>query len=277
MFGVFLLLFGTLCEEVSLTIGKFAVRRRMEGVNTIGFVNSFQAIPFLLVPFFLYASERSLVVSHLGLVLFLTILNVAQSFLTVHALSRASRTTFGFVRTGTIPLVLLFDALLGYNVSFQRIAGILIITATMFLLYKNHGIERRGIWWAIFSAVNGAITTTIFKYLVSHGNGVAAVSLISYASMAFVMFLVATRAKERPFFHARKPLVLAQSAALGIASIVENYAFLFLQASVVMALKRSLSVVWSIVSGREYFHERHLWTKIAGCAGLLIGMALLAL
>jgi len=277
MIGVFLITIGTLFEELSFSVSKFAVRRRLEGINTIAVVNTFWSSIFFIIPLLTTPHERILVLSSAWLLMILVPLNVLQSYVTVHALARATRSTFGFFRTLTIPLVLVVDACLGYPLSVWQVVGILLITGTLLFLYKNHGINRRGLGLVLITALNAVVTLSMFKYLISHGNGVAMVGMLNNIPILLVMMLFAISHKERPFRVAHRPLVLGQSAALGVASILTSYAYLFLNASVAVALTRSIAVVWAIIVGRTAFHEKHLWIKVAGCVSLMIGMVCLAL
>ena len=277
MFGTLLVFVGTFFGEVSSSIGKYAIRHRIEGLFTLSFADNIWSVVFFFVIALAFPGERVLISASVIALAPLALLNVFQSYVTTRALVAASRSTFGFVRTGTIPLVLAADLALGYGISSTRIVGICIVTLALLFLYTNHGLDRRGLGWAAVSAVNGAIGISLYKWLLTQGNGVAVVQLIQVFCIWAVSLALALSKRERPWQTLRKPLILAQSSLVGLDAVLESYAYVFLPASVIVALSRSLAVGWCLIFGRLAFHEKHLWIKAVGGVGIVVGIICLAL
>lgn len=84
----------------------------------------------------------------------------------------ADRSTYGFLRVLTIPLLLLVDLALGYSLSQGQIVGVSILTLSVLLLLLNHGLRTKGIGFVLLSAVNAVVTLSLFKYDITHFNSV---------------------------------------------------------------------------------------------------------
>ncbi|MBI4135797.1 hypothetical protein HY477_03625 [Candidatus Uhrbacteria bacterium] len=278
MFGVILASFGTFFEEVATLIGKKEVAARKESVYTMGFLNLFWvALAFLLIAIFVPGSFR-LSISSLPTLLIRAVLEIAQAYVTLRAIVSASRSTFSFIRTLTIPLLLAVDVALHYAIGTYQFIGIAIIIVTLVLLFSNHGIERKGAGLALFTAVNAVVTLSLYKYHLANFNSVIAEQLIMFAVL-MVYFLIAAHffARENPLRFLAKPIFLLQSVGSGISAGVESFAYAFAPASIILAAKRSSGILWAILSGNRYFHEKHFLMKAIGFIFLATGIVLLAL
>ncbi|MDO8599712.1 MAG: hypothetical protein Q7S02_06425 [bacterium] len=276
MMGVLLAAFGTLFEEVATSIGKWEVRNRVESVYSFGFLQLFWG-GVLMVGIAIVRPD-TFVFSFASLPTFLTrcVLEVIQAFVTVMAVVRASRSTVGFLRIGTIPLLLGFDAVAGYLPSTAQLFGIAVIIATLILLLWNHGLDRAGAGYIAFSAVNAVATVSLFQYDIRNFNSVVGEQLPIYI-LLIVYFAVAARmvTGEYPFRLLAHRTTFAQSFIEGVGGVVSSFAILFAPAAIVFAAKRSSAVLWSVLAGRITFHESRFLLKIVATILLIIGMVFL--
>lgn len=277
MVGVLLVFVGSFFVEIFDSMGKTKVNNHEESRSTMAFLSLFWAtIFFFLIAIF---KEGSFVFQWASwpTLLLRIILDVIQVYVTVLAITKADRTTYGFVRIITIPLLLLVDIVLGYEMTSWAIAGIFIVTAGLLSLSLNKGIKKVGIGWVIFSAVNAVATISLFKYNITHFNSVVADQLIVYVFMLIIFtFLDIVRDKENPFKFLTKPRFLLQSMAVGIGGIIDSFAYNYGAASVITAAKRVASIFWSVVSGGLYFKEEKIVFKIIIFILLIIGISFLA-
>ncbi|MFH1430184.1 MAG: hypothetical protein ABIG71_01510 [Candidatus Uhrbacteria bacterium] len=277
MLGILLTISSTLFGETSNVIGKAKVLKHQESVYTMGFLN----VCWVTLAFFCIAIvvPGSFVFSAVALPTYglRMILEVVQAHVTVRAITVSSRSAFGFLRIITIPLLLITDIVIGYDLhTFQLIGMGVIIVALAFLLL-NHGVERKGAGLVLFSAVNAVATISLYKYHISHFNSVIGEQLPILIVLALYFFITArVCAKENPLQYLRQPVYLLQSAGNGIAAGLGSFAMLFAPASVILTAKRSSSILWSILSGNIYFHERHFIVKLIGFVILACGLILLA-
>ncbi len=276
MFAFLLIASSALFSETSTSLGKYAVRRRLESIYTMGFLNtlwsagSFAAIAILFPHAFRFSAAS------LPTLVPRIILECLQIVFSLKAIALATRSTNGLVRSATIPLLLLVDLALGYPMAAVRIAGILIIFFMLLFLFANHGVERKGIWFVIGSAVNAVATISLYKYDIAHFNSVVAEQLIVVTALLLFLFVSDLMiSRQNPFRLLAKPILLGQSATYGFGSVLSSFAYQFGPASLIVSFDRSLSVLWSIIFGHKYFREKHLVVKLVGAAGIVVGLVLL--
>lgn len=278
MFGVILVSIATFFEEISDSIGKYKVKKREESPYAMGFLSLFWGtILFALISL---VNRDAFVFSLSSLPTFSirAILEIVQLYASVFAIVKADRTTFNFVRTLTIPLLLLADLALGYRISSPAIGGMLVIVLTLLALFSTRSIKKQGIGLVAFTAVNAVATLSLFKYDITHFNSVAAEQLLIYVILLVCFFVLSTfKAKENLLRLLTKPVFLLQSASTGFGGVIESFAFNFGAASVMVAAKRSSAIFWSLISGRALFREKHLVFKSLVFFVLLIGLILLAI
>jgi len=277
MIGVLLASIGTFFEEISTSFGKWEISRKVESPFTFGFLQLFWGGVILLG--IALVRPGLFVFSTASLPTFLprVILEIVQVHVTVVAIAVASRSTFGFIRVLTVPLLLGVDVFLGLVPTPFQIAGIALTVAVIILLFRNHGIERRGALLTLATAVNAVATLSLYQYDIRHFNSVVAEQLIiSAVLIAYLAVVSVIATREHPFRLLARRATFAQSVVMGVGGVIEGFAVLFAPISIVLAAKRSSAVLWSVIGGRLAFHEQHLLLKAAAVILLATGLILLA-
>lgn len=277
MLGIVLMGISQLFAEISTAIGKYEYEKKRESFYAFGFLNAFWATVFLLIIAF---SRDAFVFSWESLPTFTlrAVLEIILMFVSLHAIIEADRSTFAFLRTLTIPVLLGVDLVLGYAISMTQMAGIALMLGAFIILSINRGLSRRGKLLTLFSALIPVATISLYKYNITHFNSVEAEQALQHVVMLFAI-LVAAR------FHTGEnllPLIfqrqhLAQSLSAGAGSVFLSYAYLFGPASVIMAAKRAFEVMGAILSGRTYFKEKRLTVKLVAFALVSAGVAMLVI
>jgi len=276
MIGVFLTSISTLFEEIFDTIGKYKHVQGEQSIYTMGFLSLLGTSLFFLA---LMVYQRSLF--HFSLASLPTfiprvILSIVQEYITIAAIMKADRTTFGFIRIGTIPLLLMVDLVLGYSLGISQIVGIGLILLTLIILFENRVLDKKGIGLVLFSTINAVVVISLYKYDITYFNSVAAEQGIVSGILAMLFLWGAVYiAKENPLAFLTKPIFLVQAGSQTIAGILDSFAYVFAPASIIVAAKRSSAMVWTIVSGNIYFRETHARAKIIAVAFLVAGILLL--
>lgn len=275
MLGILITSIGTFFDELSILLGKRAVAHNHETLYSMAFLGSFWTmIWFIGLTVSTPAIHFSL--ASVPLVIIRNIFEVILLFVSSHAVIRADRSTFGFIRTGTIPLLLLVDALFGYSITYPQIGGICMVLVLLFLAFKNHGISRTGAGITALSTILSVITIALYKFNITHYNSVEIEQLISATILSIASFIAAiVWGHENPFRILRTRDGFIQSFAAGIGSVILSFAYLFGAASLITAAKRATSVAWAILSGNQYFKEKGLVLKLTLLAGILAGLLLL--
>ena len=275
MFGIILVVIGTILDEVSSSAGKWNVNHKIESLYTLGFLNYFWgAIIFLCI--ILIKGHFIFDPASIPLFTLLLLLDGAQIYSSLHAIAEADRSTFGFLMVGTIPLLLVVDIFLGYSISFINLSGISFIVLSLIFLFINHGLSKKGIRYVWFSTFNAVATISIFKYLITNYNSVEAQQFLEISILLVALFIMAFwKSKENPLRFVFNKKFLLQSVSRGFAAVFMSMAYLYAPTSVITGAKRGTSVLASIVSGNKFFHEKHILIKIVSFAFVVAGLILL--
>lgn len=276
MIGIFFAAIGTLFDEAFDSLGKKEVNEQKESIYTMGFFSMFWGfIVFVIIA----AIRNSFVfqVASLPILIPRILLDILQNHFLIIAAVTADRTTFGFVRSITIPLLLITDILLGYQIKGLQFLGIFVVLLSVIMLILKHGIDKKGIKIVLFTAINAVITITLYKYNITHYNSVEAEGIIAGLVIMIYFFVMAIRfGGQNPLAVMKRPIFFTQSFSEGFAQVFNSFAFYFAPASVITTAIRAFGIMWTIVSGRIYFHEKHLMMKCIVLLFLVAGLVLLA-
>lgn len=276
MIGVILASAGALFEEISSAISKREMSLHAESGYTIGFLNIFWGLIFFIALVVIGVAEFRFVFASLTFFIPRAIFSVVQIELTMRALASASRSTFSFARSVTIPLLLATDVLLGYALTYREMGGILLLALSLAAFFFGKSFDKQGLALALASAGNAVFTISLYKYDITHFNSVAGEEIVMYGFLLVYCFALAqATAKENPLRFFGKPILFAQSVSHGVGLILESFAFFFAPASVAVATKRTASIFWAALSGGLYFRETHLVFKLILFAFFAAGIALL--
>jgi len=277
MIGVLLAGASSALREVSDSIGKKEVQDRVVSYYTFGFLNLLFGTSFLIAYGFLF---HDLVFTVASLPTFLprVCLEILQAHLTVLAVTTADRGNFGFVKTLTIPLLLGADIVLGYAVSGMQMLGIGIILAAVLFLVITEGRHMKGRWFLIASAVNAAITLSLFKYDITNFNSVAAEQSIIMSILMLYFFLCAfIICRENPFAFLRRRIFVVQTTSSGLSEALSSFAYSFAPAAVITTGLRATAILFAMLSGKLYFHEKGFLLKVGLFCLIVLGLIFLAL
>lgn len=278
MVGLFLVLAATFFAEAQDSIGKHGANQGRLSIYSMGFLSLLWGFFFFAV---IIAVKREFIFSTASLPTFLVraALEVLLIHTTLLAMTRADRSTFGFIRVGTLPLLLIVDIYLGYTLRTPAVLGITIIIIGVLLFSLWHrAVGKEGVWLVALTAVLAVATLSLYKYNITHFNSIEAEqSSISLILLVYLFMMARIVAKENPFAFLRQPIFLFQSLSAGLGDVLASFAYLFGAASVITAARRALAVLWSIVSGNLYFKERGLLIKLAVFFFILVGLVMTAL
>lgn len=277
MTGFLLVLAAAFFAEIGDSIGKREVNNKRESIYTFGFLIMLWGTVFLFALGFL---RDSFVFSAASLPTLSAriILEIVQAYISVLAIAAADRSTFGFLRILTLPLLLGIDVFLGYTISSYDVWGIGIIITALAILFINHGIRRAGAGLVLISAVNAAITLSLFKYNITHYNSVELEQGIVHAVLLVYFFIMAiVAAKENPLLFLKRPVFLGQSIAAGLGVVLYSFAYLFAPASIITTIKRAATILWAMIFGNVYFKEKKFLVKTATLILIVTGLVFLVI
>ncbi|MBI4835628.1 MAG: hypothetical protein HY817_00030 [Candidatus Abawacabacteria bacterium] len=276
MFGLLLTTVGTFFLEIGSSIGKYEVSHRREDIYTMAFLNHFGGF-LLFILLVLWQGDFRFSIYSLPFWLLQMGSEALHIWLAGKATIKSDRSTWGFLRMGTVPILLICDALLGYDIQPLQYVGILFIIMTLFLLYKQHGFTRKGVGWVIAATINAALAITLYKHAITYYNSVAAHQLVSgIFVMAFVTWLCKHHRHHHPLRLYKEKLFVTQSLSFAFGGILDSFAYTLAPASIIVTGKRCASALFTILAGNFYFHEERLAVKLFAFVILCIGMVFLA-
>ncbi len=275
MFGFILAAASSFVGEISTSIGKVEVLKRAESRYAMAFLTYFTAF-FWFLGIIIYQQDFKFSIESLPTFGTRVLLEIILTYVSIRAIVESSRSTFGFVRVGTMPLLLVVDIFFGYQITFAQFLGIGVITAGVLLLFANHGIEKRGIGYVILSTLLAVITISLYKYDISHFNSVAVEQFFTIGILLVYFYIAAYYySRSNPLKLLLRPIFFAQSFGDGMAGVLSSFAYNFAPASLVVAVLRSSAILFSMLVGNVYFHEKKLLLKIFVAILLVLGIVFL--
>lgn len=268
--------FSTFFDEAVNSINKIKLAEKT-CLYSIGALNhSVGAIIFLLINAF--KGEFRFAFASLPTFSARAILEIILSYYVLIAIDRADRSTFGFIRVLTIPMLLLVDFILGYRLNNFQLAGIVLIAISLLIIFLSQGIKKQGAGLAFLTAVMAVATISLYKYDITHFNSVAAEqSLIDIILVTFFVIMAIFKNRENPLNLLKQKIFRWQILANAIPGFVNSYAYAMAPASVILSTYRSASVFWSVVSGKAVFREEGILIKSICLIVLVFGIILLIL
>lgn len=277
MFGVIITFFSTFFDEIANSIAKAKLNQKQISLYSIGVIN-YLAAALLFIAINIVKWEFHFSLASLPTLSIRALVEIILTYVALKAIALTDRSTFGFIRVATIPLLLIVDFLLGYKISGWQFIGIGIIIFSLFLIFLLHGIKKQGAWLSLLSAFMAVATITLYKYDITHYNSVAAEQTIIYlVLLAFLISMALFKAKENPFAFLKQKIYSFQTLINVIPSFANSYAYAFAPASVILSAYRSSAVFWSVVSGKVYFKEKHFLIKLLYLVLLTSGIILLVI
>lgn len=275
MWGVVLTAIGNFFLEISSAIGKKEAELGKETTYSLAFLSLFWGT-FWFLGIILWKNAFLFSLDSLPTFITRVILEIVQIHIATVAIVKADRSTFSFIRTLTIPLLLLTDIGLGYTFGFNQFIGIGLILFSLLMLFLNHGISKTGIGFVFLSAIGSVVTISLYQYDIRHFNAVEAEQFLISAILLLYFFLLDVHfKKENPLKLMKQKIFFFQSFSDGLGGVIESFAYLFAPAAIIVAAKRSTAVLWSVLVGNFYFHEKNLILKIVLFLVLGAGIVLL--
>lgn len=278
MLAGLLVLVGNFFEELSASASKHAFAGRVFTYVLYGFL--IESISVLFFGGTALIGGFSLVYNTHALPLFTlrVITEFLQCEVVFRALAIADRSTFGFIRVLTIPLLLLVDIMMGYTITNLQFLGIGIILVVLLAYFASGKIHGKGMGLALTSAFLSVSDLSLYKYDISHYN-VAAISQLYVALALFLIYgvrLLLSR-EDRILLLQMKahPLLGLVFVSQGFSSLLVSLAYQYAPASLILAFSRGVSVLWSLVSGVFYFHEERVLKKTFAFALIILGLLVL--
>lgn len=239
----------------------------------MAFMNLFFFFIFLFLSYYFITKDFRFSFESLPFFILRLVLEIILITVAVKAVAQADRSTYNFARLVTIPGVFAVDVLIGNALKPTELIGMLVIIVTLLAASLNHRVTKKGAHLAAISGLLAVITVSLYKHNITHYNSVEAEQMLMIGSLLIYFYVASIMiTKEHPIRMLRQRMFFTQSLAHGFGAMLSSYAFIFAPASVTMATRRATAILWSIISGNMYFHERHIRAKIILFLFILCGL-----
>jgi drug/metabolite transporter (DMT)-like permease len=207
------------------------------------------------------------------LLIFQVLAGVLFQELTNKAIHHADRSTFSVMSTMAIPLLLISDVILGYEVSWWQIVGVIVLTLTLGITIFRGDFSLKGIKYIISSNLISLGTIIAFKYSTTHYTSTEMMNLLNSGLMSILFFIIVSRAKGRKGIkEALQPKYFGFASLYGIGGVLCAAAYKYMIASMVIALKRFFSMMFGVITGKLYFHEENITRKLSIASLIGVGV-----
>jgi hypothetical protein len=272
---ILLILGSTLLDELFNSSGKRAVSKHKETTYSLGFLNSFGAVVAFGIAALLGVSLH-FSISSLPTLIPRIAIEILSAHLVIKAIQKTDRSTFGFFGLMVAPLLVIADLALGFGITPYQIMGVVGISLILLTLAHDHSLRLKGSGLLLFIAITNAITISLYKYDIAHYNSVVAEQLIVTSFILFYFWLNLHRLGHKSAASLLlKPLSLGQTSSKGLALMLKSYAFSVGPGAVVAVAGSSFSLMWSVLFGKTYFHEKHISHKLVGCGATIVALFLM--
>ena len=263
-------------EEAGTSIGKWELHKRLETPFSYGVLTTFATLLVLAGSAVIRWDAQAFQWASVPTLALRVVLDILLAVVVIHAIKRADRSTFGFLRTLTIPFLLVVDIVLAYRIDFIQIVGMTLVVLALFLLFINHGFSRKGAWLTVCGALLAVVTASLFKYNITHYNSPEVEQgVVFFAMLLFFIGMGFWYEKKNPFRLFRHGVCWAQAGLMGFGAVLGSLSFLYAAPSVLMTVKRAVAIFASIASGNAVFHEKKLLLKVFAGVLVVIGFVLL--
>ncbi len=263
MVGVLLIWLGTFFEEISAVAGKKNLLEKKEDIYVFGFLQVLAVLAAFLLMLALMPGALVFSWASLPTLSVRIFFEILQCYFAIMALQLADRSTMGILRSGTIPLLLVVDIMMGYSISSLQLTVILALFVLIVLAVKEKAVGGQGLKYVVLATVLPVITATLYKYNIEHYNSVAVEGTIVFSALLLFWGVMNARRRNNPLRYLKNPQIVAQSLSLAVEAVLMSIAFIYSFPSLLIAVKRASSIFWSTLSGIYIFREERAFAKIS--------------
>ncbi|MBP7057338.1 hypothetical protein KBB08_02510 [Candidatus Gracilibacteria bacterium] len=274
MVGVLLMVVAACFIEIGAYLSKHEVENHHESLQAMMFLNTFcSAFLFLAVALW---NDASFVIYSWPILVLGAVFSIVSALVGSIATIKSQMSQAGLFRLASIPLLLLVDYFLGYDISPLQFGGIAMILAILVMLSFKHEWDKPSVRWLMLNAFLVVIDVTLYKYSIDRVASLEMIQLMYRFSLLLYCILVMRLAnKEHVLRHLATPIAWWQSAVIAIGAVLSGFAFSYGPPSIILAAYRSAQAFWSLIIGALFFYERSLAIKILILVFLIFGVTLL--
>lgn len=205
--------------------------------------------------------------------------NIGWNYFVMKAIEKADRSTNWLFSTLAIPLLLVSDLILRYNITTYHIIGIFFIITTLVFISFKWTINLTWVKYTLATQVFAFINIMLFKIAITKYASTEMMNIITSLMMFSLTFLVIMVRKDslKTFKNVYRAKYIKFWIFWWLGWAFNSMWYVFGPASIITALKRILSMFWWVVMWKIYFHEEKFYQKLSSVAVISIGVVIMNL
>lgn len=203
-----------------------------------------------------------------------------QTYLTLKAIVSTDRSTFNIIKILTLPLLIVVDIILGYNIAMTSIVWMWIIVASfLYFNLKEHTLNLKGSFFVFASTFNALITISLCKELITNYNNSFEVVQIIWAawSIIFLAWLLLWKREKVEWKILKDKMVLWGLICYWIWTLLASYWYTLMNASEATTILR----IWAMFSGLLLwylvFKEDNIKSKVTMTLTIVVWVIIMTL
>lgn len=229
----------------------------------------FQTLTTLLLLLFTQNRVFEVTVLSIAFTIFLIIWGYLFKVFMIKAIETADRSTNSIFSILAIPLILIGDLVIWYDVNIYQIIWVLFITVVLLITSFSWTISLKWVKYVLIANIVWFLNVTFLKYNITHFTSVESlIFTISIFTFLVFFFDILFREWIRPIINCIDKNYVIFGVFAGINGILVNFAYLFGPASIINAIKKVWLMLWWVIFGKLIFKEINFIRKFSSVSVL---------
>ena len=265
IYAILLMLAWTfLWEQAAIRIKKYKEIQPYQKAMVITF---FQTLISGLSIYFFAGFEFQINILNIILSLVLIAWVVGFYYFAIKTIEVADRSTSSIFSVLVLPMLLISDLVLWYEINMYQIVWVLFITFILLLSSYNGTLNLKWLKYILTTTGIAFLNTMVFKYTISHGSNVSTMLFIQSIFAMLIAIMVVYKQMWLNWIKAMmKKDYMIIWAIRGTNTMLTSLAYMFGPASIISSFKRMCAMFWWVVFWKLIFHEANLWRKMGNVA-----------
>lgn len=194
--------------------------------------------------------------------------NICFSYFVMHAIEKADRSTNWLFSVLAIPLLLVSDLLLRYNITPYHIIWIIFIITTLIFVSYKWSINLTWVKYTIATQIFSFVNIMVFKIAITKYASTEIMNILTSLIMLILSFsyIIFNKNSKQTLKNIYQTKYIKFGIYWWLGWAFNSMWYIFGPASIITALKRILSMFWWVVMWKIYFHEEKFYQKLSSVA-----------
>lgn len=227
--------------------------------------NLFMVLVSIIIIIFTWNTKLIFNINLVFIIIITIIWNLCFSYFVQQAIVKADRSTNGLLSILAIPLLLVSDIFLKYDITTYHIIWIFFIITTLITISFRWTINLKWAKYTLITQIFAFINIMIYKIAITNYISTELMNIIISLCIFIITFIYILSKKwsKNSFKKIYQKKYIKFWLLWWLGWVFNSMWYMFWPASVITALKRILSMFWGVVMWKIYFHEERFFQKMA--------------